>query len=106
MQDAEPRDSEPLGRRQHLAAALGQRQKHREDDALVVAAAVAVLRVRSCDGFAEAVIVHVHEAGQHKAARPVEDLAGGRPVARHRRNCSALDQHPMIAQHLLRAILA
>jgi hypothetical protein len=100
------RNGAPLGRRQHFGAALGQRQQHRIDDALIVAATIAVLGVRPGDGFAEAVIVQIQKAGQHKAARSVEHLGGGGPVARYGGNLPALEQHPMIAQHVLRAILA
>ena len=58
------------------------------------------------DGFAEAMVVQVHETGKHKAARLVEDLGGGRPVARHGGDPLALKQHPMIAQDLLGAVPA
>jgi len=50
--------------------------------------------------------VQVQKAGQHKTARSVEDIGGGRPVACHGGNPPALEQHPVIAQHLLRAIPA
>ena len=106
LQNAEPRDGEPLRRRQQLGAALGQRQQHRIDDALVVPATIAVLGMRPGDGFAEAVVVQVQKSGQHEAARLVEDLGGGRPVARDGGDPLAFQQHPVIAQHLLRAILA
>jgi hypothetical protein len=106
LQNAEPRDGEPLLRRQQLGAALGQRQQNRIDDALVVPATIAVLGMRPGDGFAEAVVVQVQKAGQHETARSVEDLGGGGPVARDGGDPFAFQQYPVIAQHLLRTILA
>ena len=106
LQNAEPRDGKPFRRRQHVGAALGQRQQHRIDDALVVLAAVAVLRMGPGDGFAEAMVVQIQKAGQHEAARSVEHFGGGRAVARDGGDPLAFEQHPMIAQHFLRAVLA
>ncbi len=83
-----------------------QRQQYRVDDALVVSTTIAIFGMRPGDGFAEAVVVQVQQAGQHKAARFVEDLGGRRPVARYGSNPPALQQHPVIAQHFLRAIPA
>ncbi|MGY4356381.1 hypothetical protein ACVW0J_002874 [Bradyrhizobium sp. i1.7.7] len=104
LEDAEPRDRDALFRRQDIGTALGQRQEHRIDNALVVLAAVAVLGMAARHRFGEAVIVQIQETGQHEAAGAIVDLVRARPVARDRGNLFAFDQDPMVAQHVLRAV--
>ncbi|MHC2413134.1 hypothetical protein ACVJGC_005725 [Bradyrhizobium diazoefficiens] len=104
LEDAEPCDRHALFRRQDIRTALGERQQHRVDDALIVLATVAVLAVAARHGFREAVIVQVQQARQHEAAGPVVDLVRARLVARDRGDLLAFDQDPMVAQHILRAV--
>jgi hypothetical protein len=57
LQDPQPGDVQPLGRREDVDASLGERQQHRVYDALVVLAAVAILGMAAGHGLAEAVVV-------------------------------------------------
>ena len=106
MQDAEAGHIQPFGRAEDLDAALGQRQQHGVDDALVGLAPGAVLGVAARHRFTEAVVVQVHQPRQHEAAGTVMDnVRTGRAGGRDGSDSAAFQHNPVIPEHLLHAFM-